>query len=354
MKNIAEVDKNFKVETNIGKEDAVFFDIQSEPFKIYGVFYEDGMFRRMPQKIADSVSEGVAYLNMNTAGGRVKFKTDSPYVAIVAKMHGVGQMSNFSMTGNAGFDLYFRRDGVEVYKSSFIPPVDMKDGYEGVIELGSSEMRDITINFPTYSGVYSLYIGVSDKSEILAADPYKIEKPVVYYGSSITQGGCAVRPGNSYQGFISRRFDCNYTNLGFSGNAKGEDEIAEYIKELDMSMFVYDYDYNAPTVEHLVATHEKMFKTIRTKNPNLPIIMLSRPKIYLSDEEKERRETVERTYLNAVEAGDKNVYYISGAELMKYTYNDGSVDSIHPNDLGFWSMANVLGDFIEKAALLKK
>lgn len=121
-----------------------------------------------------------------------------------------------------------------------------------------------------------------------------------------------------------------------------------------MSMFVYDYDYNAPTVEHLVATHEKMFKTIRTKNPNLPIIMLSRPKIYLSDEEKERRETVERTYLNAVEAGDKNVYYISGAELMKYTYNDGSVDSIHPNDLGFWSMANVLGDFIEKAALLKK
>ena len=86
MKNIQDIDKNFKVETKINKPDIEFYSIDSEPFKLHGVFYENGKYRRLPESVAREVSEGVYYLHANTAGGRVRFKTDSPYIAINVKM----------------------------------------------------------------------------------------------------------------------------------------------------------------------------------------------------------------------------------------------------------------------------
>ncbi len=92
--------------------------------------------------------------------------------------------------------------------------------------------NNIEIGMPLYSGVRHLYIGIPKGKKILPAKPYKVDTPVVYYGSSITQGGCASRPGNSYQGFISRHLKADYINLGFSGNAKGEETMARYIASL--------------------------------------------------------------------------------------------------------------------------
>lgn len=350
MKTIADVDKNFSVETTIEKEDIIFHNIKDKPMKIYGVFFENGKFRRIKESVAESLSKGVYWLHSNTAGGRVRFKTNSPYVTINAKMGQLGKMPHFAFTGSIGFDMYVKKDGKERYFKSFVPSVDIVDGYESEITFETVEEREITINFPLYSEVCDLYIGLAEGSSLNACDEYKIAKPFVYYGSSITQGGCASRPGNSYQAMISRRFDADHINIGFSGNARGEVEITDYIKKLDMSLFVYDYDYNAPTAEHLEKTHERMFKGIREENPDLPIIIMSRPKLDFSKEEEDekRLEIIKRTYNNAVSAGDKNVYFISGQELMKYTDNDGTVDGCHPNDLGFASMAKVLGDKIEE------
>lgn len=210
----------------------------------------------MPENIARGVSEGVYVLHSNTAGGRVRFVTDSPYIAIYAKMDGLGKMPHFALTGSIGFDLYVDN----YYTNTFVPPFDIKDGYESIFEFEKKEQREITIDFPLYSNVNELYIGLQEDSFLAEAKPYKNVKPIVYYGSSITQGGCASRPGMSYQAIISRIFNYDYINLGFSGSAKAEDEMIEYIKNLDMSIFVYDYDHNAPTVEHLKKTHEKMFK----------------------------------------------------------------------------------------------
>ena len=150
----------------------------------------------------------------------------------------------------------------------------------------------------------------------------------------------------SYQAIVSRKFDYDYINLGFSGNAKAEDEIAEYISNLDMSVFVYDYDYNAPSEEHLRRTHEKMFKTIRKKQPFLPVIMMSRPKYYLTDAEQERRSIIEITYKNAVSARDKNVYLIDGEALTELCKDEGTVDGTHPTDFGFVSMANAVSKIL--------
>jgi hypothetical protein len=234
LSNISLVDSNFRIESHIKETDIQFYDVNQPPFKIYGVFHDSGKFRRLPENIAKSVSNGVYALHANTAGGRVRFKTDSPYVAIHSKMHDIGKMPHFALTGSAGFDLYVLED-VERYFKTFVPPFDIQDGYESIIYFGSSEMREVTINFPLYSGVSELYIGLRQGAFVGEGKNYKTDQPIVYYGSSITQGGCASRPGNSYESIVSRRLDADYINLGFSGNAKAEPEIAEYISKLDIT-----------------------------------------------------------------------------------------------------------------------
>lgn len=354
MMKISEIDSNFKVETKINKDDIRFYDIKTELFQIYGVNHENGKFRRLPEKIAQTVNDRVAVLHACTAGGRVRFRTNSPYIAINAKMPDIRRHSHMALTGSAGLDLYVWEDGKERYVKTFMPPYGMEDGYESIIENLDTDTKDYTINFPLYSEVSELYVGISDGASISAPRRYTIEKPVVFYGSSITQGGCASRPGTSYESILSRRFDMNYINLGFSGNARGEVEIAEYIRDLDMTAFVYDYDHNAPTVAHLEETHERMFRIIRDAKPTLPIIIMSRPKYYWTEEETRKFEIIQKTFTNAKAKGDNNVYLIDGKTLMKLAGNEGTVDGTHPNDLGFASMASAIGAVMEEVLKLYK
>lgn len=340
MSDIPKIDRNFHVESNLNLADVKFYDIQDEPFSLYGVFYENGLYRRMPEQIAKSVSPQVWQLHDNTAGGRVKFVTNSRYVAIRAIMPQIGKMPHFPLTGSAGFDLYAGRK--EEYVKTFTPPFAITDGFESVIRFDSRAKREITINFPLYSAVSALYIGLEEDAFLKKAPGYAEEKPIVFYGSSITQGGCASRPGNAYTSLVSRALQWDHINLGFSGSAKAEDSMAEYIASLDMSLFVYDYDHNAPTVEHLRNTHQKMFRMIRQAQPELPIVILSAPAYKPNALWKERMEVVRETYNAALADGDRNVCFLDGPTLMKYARNNGTVDNCHPNDLGFHSMAKVL------------
>lgn len=347
MKDISSVDKNLKVETEIKKDGIKFYDVLEAPFKVYGVFHDGKQFRRMPDDIAETVSPGVHYGSQYTAGGRVRFRTNSPYVAINFK--GVmGRLSQMAFTGCRGFDLY---NGTE-YVNTFVPPLEGGTGYESIIEFGNTEEKEITINMPLYSIVNELYVGLDENSFVNQPKEYSVSKPVVYYGSSITQGGCASRPGTCYQGHISRRFDCDYINLGFSGNAKGEVEMAEYVASIDMSIFVYDYDHNSPSQQHLEETHERFFKIVREKHPDVPVIIMSKPKLELDANQLKRLEIIKKTCDNAREQGDKNVYFIDGRELCELCGNEGTSDNCHPTDLGFFSMAKKLGDVIENNKLL--
>ena len=344
---IQEIDKNFAIKTGMRENNVRVYDVCAEPFTVYGLIKptgEEDKFCRLPEKMAKKVSEGVLFLHSNTAGGRVRFATDSKYIAVYAKLPSVGRIPHFALSGSAGFDLYAEEDGEQKFIKSFIPDFEIKDTLEGEIELSRGEMREYTLNFPLYSDVSKLYIILEDSAEVRKCRSYKYEKPVVYYGSSITQGGCASRPGNSYQAVLSRRFDCNYINLGFSGNAKGEKEIAEYISGLDMSVFVYDYDHNASSAEYLKNTHEPMFKLIREKHPDLPVICLTQPVNKCEDFDL-RKQIIRDTVDNAKANGDKNIYFIDGSGIMsELGAGDGvTVDGCHPNDLGFFCMANIIG-----------
>lgn len=347
MKKIDEIDQNLKVPTTLDKEDIHFYDCLGEPFTINGVICpenEQDSFRRMPQEVADATNEGAARLNLCTAGGRVRFRTNSPYVAIHVEMLELGKMPHFPFTGSIGLDLYEWRDGREYYVKSFVPPMDIKDGYESIIEFEEDpeRERELIVNMPLYTGVRKLYIGLKEGALVETCRPYRYPVPVVYYGSSITQGGCASRPGNSYQSMISQKLNCDYINLGFSGSARAEAAIRRYISGLTMSVFVYDYDHNAPTVDFLKNTHQTMFEEIRAVNPTLPIILVSRPAVYTKDA-AERFAVVKKTYDDARAKGDDHVYLIDGRKMVEKISENWSVDGVHPTDLGFFAMAETIG-----------
>lgn len=340
---ISEIDKNLAVETTVSKDDIVWLNAADSPFKIYGATGAEP-YVRMPDNIAKTVSEGVCGLSKNTAGIRIRFRTNSPYIAIHSEWSSLTVMPHMPISGSSGFDLYRYSNNNQIYAGTFMPSPSSHKGYDSLKELWTNEMTDYVINFPLYNSVDKLYIGVSKNAEFETPAEYKNEKPVVFYGSSITQGGCASRPGNCYQNFLSRALDIDYVNLGFSGNGKAEDEIVEYMANMDMCAFVSDYDHNAPNAEHLKKTHYKMYKAIREKNPNIPYIILSKPDYHIGNTADDtRRNIIMETFIKAKADGDKNVYFVDGASLFAADeWFACTVDGCHPNDLGFYRFAHAL------------
>lgn len=342
IRNAAEIDKNFAIETKLKREGLKFHD--ANELDVYGVQFIDGLYRRMEYAEAKKVSDNVALISSECAGGRVRFITNSPYIAIHVKYRSVSKVPNYSFTATLGFDLYSK----ERYIGAFVPSMDTVEAFDSVIDIkDTTSAREYTLNFPVCSEISELFIGVKDGSLLEKAPKYAIDKPIVFYGSSVTQGACASRPGNTYENMLSRTFNADYLNLGFWGNAKGEEAMANYIAGLTMSAFIYDYDYNAPSVEHLAATHEKMFQIIRKQHPTLPIVMLSAPIYYLNDAAKKRRDIIEQTYQNAVANGDKFVRFIAGDNMLEAVKDTALADNIHPGDSGFIAMANFIGDALK-------
>lgn len=348
--NIEEIDKNLAVEASVDKTDIVRLDASKAPFAVYGA-YAVNPYLRMPPEIADTVNPSVAELNRNTAGIRLRFKTNSPYIAIHCERSGVTPMPHMTLCGIGGFDLFSvsEKSGKQSFVGAFMPPMDNSNGYDSVINV-SGKMTEYVLNFPLYASVSRLLIGVSREAVFEEPGSYLNDKPVIFYGSSITQGGCASRPGNAYQNFLSRMLDIDYVNLGFSGSGMAEDNITKYMSGLDMSAFVSDYDHNAPSIEHLEKTHFKMYSVIREKHPDIPYIMTSKPNYSFNSHDDERRCIIMESYIKARKGGDKNVYFVDGASLLAGLEQDAcTVDGCHPNDLGFCRFAQMLYPTLKKA-----
>ena len=346
-----EVDKNLTVNASIKNYDVELYNIKEPPFEVYGLYdHKSGdTFLRMPREIAEEVSDGVFRLNREPTGGRIRFSTNSEYLAIKTVMGYVGYAPHYTLIEAAGFDVYVESDGDEVFKGVFIPPHGTKEGFEGIVKFRGSEQRNITVYFPVHCLVKEVYIGIAPGAVLCKGKEYRNTKPVVCYGSSVTHGTGCTRPGLTYPNIISRTLNADILNLGFSGNCKGEERMGEYIAGLDMEAFIYDYDHNAPTPEYLAETHERFFKQIREKHPDLPVIMLSRPNIFPeSKTNKAFRDAVYKTYENAINAGDGNVYFIDGGEYLKdFGYGDCVVDGIHPNDIGYRLMAQRICEYLK-------
>ncbi len=345
--DLSKIDPNFAVKHLPEGMETEFYSATDTVFELCGVYHNGTSYTRMPTDVAESVSVGVTALHRNTAGGRLRFYTDSSTITLAAVSDFITGMPHFTHIGANGFDLYL--DGKP--QGSFYAFWRQEgDAYYLLVTKVLPHPGEVEIYFPLYANVVDLKVGVEKGSVISPTQkPFAIEKPVVFYGSSITQGGCATRSGMSYEGIVCRALGLDHVNLGFSGNAKGEAEMAEYIASLDMSMFVFDYDHNAWSVEHLRETHKPFFDTIRAARPDIPIIMMSAPICDRDRAFSKRLEVVKETYEDAMYGGDKNVYFLSGDDLLSDVGNEGLIDNCHPTDLGFWSMAHALLPVMKKA-----
>lgn len=359
MSNLEKYDQNMASGSKAATDEGLFFSNPfAPPFRLNGFYWyrEDGKLHRLPEHIAKEVSEGVAYLSTHTAGGMITFRTNSNRLYIEADVTEAELSQKLSACGRSGFDIYMRRDDCKqiVYTKTVLPDpgvkhmkLDIPDFSDLMLE-GSSEIVEILINFPPYDGVQDLKIGLEKGAKILPPSAYAIDKPVLFYGSSITQGGCASRPGNAYINHLNRRLNIPVINLGFSGNAKGEPLMAETIAGMDISVLVMDYDHNAPSVEHLEKTHEAFFRVVRQARPDLPIILISKPTT--TKLTGVRKQIIHKTYENAVSAGDNKVWFIDGEAMFGTQGRDAcTVDGTHPNDIGFLRMADAIEPVLREA-----
>ena len=363
--NQSVLDANFKFNNIVDcGEQLDWYNFDNQVFSLHGVFYdyENGEFLRLPKSVAKATSVGVEWLANQTSGGRIKFSTDSKIVALKVVEGLCDFKSHIPITGQMGFSLY--TDGK--YDNTFAPKLSdvesRKDQlfsfatyFRTIHQKPQGEFYDYQLNFPLYSSVKALQIGVIKGSKFTTTKPYDSHLPIVYYGSSITQGACASHPGNEYQGYISRQLNLDYINLGFAGKAKGEQVLAEYISSIPHSIFVFDYDNNAPTLEHLEQTHYAFYKTYRKTCKDTPIIFVTKPNWWRDfPQEVWQNKTlpttkiIKSTYKKALKEGDKNVYFVDGKTFFGKEIYNCTVDSCHPNDLGFYLMAKKLTPVIKR------
>jgi hypothetical protein len=198
---------------DIKTEDGLIFrNVRSDPFKVYGIMHDGKKFCRMPDDIAASVSPDVARLAVHTAGGRVRFSTDSDRIVLKTFLTDVHRYYHFSLLGALGFDIFV--DDPDTHDSRFYRvftfPSTISGEYVSEVVFSCRKLRYLTVNFPSYAPMDEVYIGLPADASIGPGLSYKDREPIVYYGSSITQGACASRPGNTFENIVCRATDTDY------------------------------------------------------------------------------------------------------------------------------------------------
>mgnify|MGYP006277403133 CR=1 FL=1 len=319
-------------------------------------------FDRLPGRAEATVRDAVWRLARHAAGIAVRFRTDSDRIAARWTLaHAELAMPHMPATGVSGLDLYVLDGGgwrwigsgrpsgktTEATLAKGIPPVDASDDHG---------LRDYLLYLPLYNGVDALEIGVAPAAEVTPAPPRPPDRtrPIVFYGTSITQGGCGSRPGMAYPAILGRRLDRPVVNLGFSGNGRLDAELGELLAEVDAAAYVLDCGPNM-TVD-MVADRTVPFVTaLRRARPLTPIVLVGTvaypagavlPGSRTPSAEKNAALAAALAQLTA--RGVTGLYHVPGETLLGADGED-TVDGTHPTDLGFLRMADALGPTLRRA-----
>jgi hypothetical protein len=266
-------------------------------------------------------------------------------------------MPHMPATGVSGVDLYVR-DGQHWKWLACARPQAQESTATLVIDL-PVRPREYLVYLPLYNGVKELEIGLPVGSKLAKAPsrPEDREKPIVFYGTSITQGGCASRPGMVHTAILGRWFDRPVVNLGFSGNGRMEPEVAEFLAELDPAVYVLDCLPNI-TADVVSSNTPTVVKLLRKAHPETPILLVEDRNYsdsFLVASKRERNETsqaaLKEVYEQLKAEGVTGLHYLEGDKLLGDD-NEGTVDSSHPTDLGFMRQAEAFREAL--APLLKQ
>jgi lysophospholipase L1-like esterase len=355
--NAAKLDKNMEYNSSDGQDIIWFNPLTNNTVSIAGFPWieKEKIYRRLPSDPAYNLPVNVSRLANCTAGGQLRFRTDSAGIYVKVGLTGKANMDHMPATGQCGVDCYVKLDG----KYRFVGVTRFNHAlveYEcKIFECSERSIKEYLLNMPLYQGVKYIYVGIDKGAAILLPEKLRKDGRVIFYGTSITQGGCASRPGMAYTNILSRMLDVECINLGFSGSGKGEPEVAKVIAEIEQPIcYVLDYQANC-TNTLMFDTFEEFIRILRKDHPTVPILAVSMMKnsrdllnpVKYSDK-KESALFQSNVVKKLKDTGDKNIYFYDGEELFGDNFDECTVDGIHPTDMGFWKMAEKLAPVIEK------
>ncbi|MBA3708432.1 MAG: hypothetical protein H0W83_06410 [Planctomycetes bacterium] len=323
-----------------------------EPIAVRGLawFAAERRYRRLPLAPRLAIRPAVDELANCTAGAQLHLITDSRRLSLRARLGSFGLMHHMAATGQSGFDCYVGAPGAEEYVSTTIWDQKLSAITCPLYDGTQRARRSVIINFPLYQGVLELAIGIDADAALAPPEPMRIARPIVWYGTSITQGGCASRPGMAHTNILARRLGAEILNLGFSGNGQGEPELAHLLSDIpDPACLVLDFDGNCYPDEKLSGNLPEFIRIYRAVHPQVPILVMTRPP-YASERihERERiareaRVGIQQRVVEILQAaGDRALTFCDVAAILPASYVDGTVDGGHPTDLGFQLLADAL------------
>ncbi len=326
-------------------------------FPLYGKVSEqtNERYERLPSSLEGVSREPVWYLGRHSAGLFIRFRSNSTSIHARWESTFNNTMTHMTDTGTKGLDLYAIVEGEWRHVCSAQP--QGKKSERCIIANMDPVEREYMLYLSLYDGVKSLEIGVDEGSmlDLPAVDRPSREKPVVMYGTSILQGGCANRPGMAHTNIIGRRLDREVINLGFSGNALLDMEIAELMASVeDPGLYVLDYVPNA-SAQAIDEVGEQFFRIIRDAHPEVPVVFIE-DVIFphtifdnkILEEVTKKNVAQKRLFKKLKKSGEKRIYYIS-AEGMIGDDGEATVDAIHFTDLGAMRYVDHVLPVIKKA-----
>lgn len=329
----------------------------------------DGYYTRLPASMQGKVRKAVWDLGQNSSGIAVRFRSDSKCIGAKWELLNNFGMAHMAATGVKGLDLYALGDDNQWHFAGTAQP-NGKVSSNVFIRKMDGRMREYLIYLPLYDGVTSLEIGIDSTASLLMPEnpdllPLSAENPaegaILVYGTSVTQGGCATRPGMSFTSILERKLHRQTINLGFSGNGRMDGIIAEAIARVPASVYVIDCLANC-TYDIIRDSTEYFIRTIAEANPQTPILMLSNycyPYHWLDAQFREdaaKENALWKEFCDRLrKEGYKNIRYIdlySDCNMKKSAIGpdrEGTVDGVHMTDLGFLRYAETLLPYLEKA-----
>ncbi len=322
--------------------DGRFLPIEGRAFNDVEHYYD-----RLPSNVTTKVNGGVRSMKHHTAGMQFRFATDSKRLVFKWVPYNANlSMNHMPATGVSGIDIY-RFDAVSG-KWRYVKTGRIDNAKGGEVSVGWTPGTPCLVNLPLYNGVKSFTLGIDTNATVSALAPRKsgVTKPVVFYGTSITHGGCCSRPGMSFVNIVGRDLDVPVVNLGFSGSGKMELEMSEHLARIDASCYVLDCIWNM-NIGLVKSNYEPFIRNLRRLRPDTPIVMAEWCDVYCRSGDA-RDEFMRDLYARLVAEGWKNLVYLPKDKM--YTGDlEGTVDGCHPNDLGMRSLADAFGAAVREA-----
>ncbi len=279
--SVAKFDKNMVVPKADVKDSMHWIDGRTLPIEGRAFNDVEHYYDRLPSNVTTRVNGGVRSLKRHTAGMQFRFSTDSRKLVFKwVPLNSGLSMDHMPSTGVSGIDVY--RFDVAANRWMYVKTGRIHSGKGASLSLDWTPKTPCLVNLPLYNGIKSFALGIEKGATVSALPPRKsgIDKPVVFYGTSITQGGCASRPGLSFVNIVGRDLDVPVVNLGFSGSGVMELEMAEHLARIDASCYVLDCLWNMGMSKdkprrgrNVDENYEPFIRRLRELKPLTPIVM---------------------------------------------------------------------------------